>query len=215
MVVAGVVAAVSGCTVGRTPETIRQVENDDFSPQHPACFKTKGANVPKAFLVKNQQAWATLWGQGEEPPVINFDKAMVFVAFASIGSEGPGSMSVWVLKYYNTKDILEVRVRESLSGTWPLSSAYSRAYHIVSLPKADKPVKVVWRRLWGKRDETTEIEATQWTPRAQTPMGAGAGAPQGGWGGRPPQQAPQQGRWGGQPSRQRVPQQGGWGGAPR
>lgn len=174
----GASVLVAGCSnIARTPETIRNVKHDQFGEQHPLCFQDRNCKAPKAFLVKSEAAWTTLWGPGETPPVVNFEREMVFIAFTSLSSEGPGTMEVWVQKFVAKEDVIEVRVREVVSGSWPLSAAYSRAYHMVRLPKSDLPVKVTWRYLWGNRDETKELRAEEWLPGAPATGTGAAGFP--------------------------------------
>lgn len=162
-----------GCSkIPQTPPTIRHVAATDLTEQHPVCFQARTCKAPRAFVIKTEADWKKVWGPGEDPPVINFDKSMVLCAFASISSEGPGSMEVWVLKFRQTEDVVEAQVKQTVTGSWPLSAGYSRAYEFVKLPKSDKPVKVLWRYMWGSRDEETELQAREWTP-AET-SGAGA-----------------------------------------
>ncbi|MCE5219044.1 hypothetical protein LLH03_18670 [bacterium] len=162
------VALLGGCShFAQTPPTVLHVEADNLDAKYPECLQSREAEPPKAFLVKSEAAWKKVWGAAE-PPVINFDKSMIFVAHGSIGSEGPGTLTVYVLKFVEREDVMEVRVKESLSGEWPLSSGFSRAYEIVKLPRTDKPVKVLWRYLWGSRDQTHELKASEWTPPAPT-----------------------------------------------
>lgn len=168
---------LAGCgSVPRAPTVIRHVAASDIGPQHPTCFQARTCRAPKAFLVTNEADWRKVWGPGEDPPVINFEKDMVFAAYCSIGSEGPGNMDVWVLKYRDLEDVLEVRVKQLMSGAWPLSAAYSRAYELVKLPQTDKPVKVLWQYVWGTRDEQSELQAREWTPEAAVESGGGTGS---------------------------------------
>jgi len=161
-------AFVGGCShFARTPSTVLHVEADNLQARYPECLQSRDLLPPRAFLVRSETAWKKVWGAAE-PPVINFDKSMVFVARGSIGSEGPGTLTVYVLKFVEREDVMEVRVKESLSGEWPLSAGFSRAYDIVKLPRTDKPVKVLWRYMWGSRDQTHELKAVEWTPPAAT-----------------------------------------------
>lgn len=177
--VATVCAAVvmsAGCSqMARRPETIVNVTSADLSRQHPACFEEKGQAAPKAFLVRGDAEWRQVWGQGEDPPVVNFEKSMVLCAYTSLSSEGPGTIEVWVQKFRETDELVEVQVREVINGSFPLSAAFSRAYHFVKLPRSDKPVKVQWQFLWGTRDETRQIEAKDWAPQAAS-LGGQPGA---------------------------------------
>ena len=191
----GLLGCLAGCAkLWRTPPNVGHVVAADLSPQHPACLQIKATNPPKAFLVTDEAGWKQFWGPGEEPPVVNFEKSMVLVAFGSMGSEGPGTLEVWVLKYREIEDVMAVTVKEHITGEWPLSVGYSRAYDMVTLPRTDKPVKVLWRYMWGKRDENTEVRARRWLPGTQ-------GRPTGDWPGQMQQQGQQQ---------QGQEQQGGW-----
>lgn len=166
---AALMVVLAGCSnVPLTPETIRNVTAAQLSEQHPVCLQDRNIRPPKAFVVKSENAWIALWGAGESPPKVDFEKNMVFVACTSLSSDGPGTMEVWVQKYLSTEETFEVRVREVIAGAWPLSLAYSRAYHMVKLPRTDLPVKVLWRHLWGNRDETRELDAQEWVPPAPT-----------------------------------------------
>ncbi len=172
---------VGGCAaVPKSPTVIRHVAAADLSQPHPACLQARTARAPKAFVVKDEQSWKQVWGQGEDPPVVNFETQMVFGAFTSLSSEGPGTMEVWVLKYREAEDVLEVRVKERVSGSYPLSAGYSRAYEFVKLPRSDKPIKVLWRYQWGERDEESELQAHEWAPEAVATPTSGA---QQNWGG--------------------------------
>ncbi len=202
---------LSGCAqVLKTPTTLRNVTAADLGEQHPFCLQSKGHSAPKAFIIKNETNWKAFWGAGEEPPVVNFEQSMVFVAQTSLSSDGPGTMEIWVQKHRETEQVVETRVLESVGGSWPLSTAYSRAYHIVTLPTSTKPVKVTWRYLWGTRDETRELQAKEWTPtRSQGGQGGWPNqSSQGGWPSRSNQGGrPSQNNQGGWPSRSN---QGGW-----
>ncbi len=192
-------AGLCGCSnVARQPAVIVHVEAKDLSQQHPLCLQSKNTKPPQAVLVKSQDGWSRFWGQGEEPPVVNFDKEMLLVASASVSSEGPGTLEVWVLKYVPGEAVMEVRVKEVSGGEWPLSAGFSRAYEIVRLPRTDNPVKVMWRRVWGNVDETKELQAVEWVPSGKATGAWGNQGHQGqggGWG--------QQGSdWGNQGQRQ-------------
>ena len=168
---------LAGCaSLPRSPTVIRHVAASDLGHQHPACLQARTCKAPKAFLVRNEDDWTKVWGPGEDPPVINFERDMVLAAYCSISSEGPGRMDVWVLKYREVEDVLEVRVKQSMGGAWPLSAAYSRAYELVKLPQTDKPVKVLWQYVWGTRDEETELQAREWTPQAAVESDGGSGS---------------------------------------
>ncbi len=192
------VAGLCGCSnVARQPAVVVHVEAKDLSQQHPLCLQNKNTKPPQAVLVKSQDGWARFWGQGEDPPVVNFDKEMLLVASASVSSEGPGTLEVWVLKYVPGEAVMEGRVKEVSGGEWPLSAGFSRAYEIVRLPRTDNPVKVMWRRVWGNVDETKELQAVEWVPSGQAAEAWGNQSQQGqgGWG--------QQGQgWGNQGQRQ-------------
>lgn len=169
LALAAAAVMLAGCSaVPRAPTVIRHVAATDIGDQHPTCFQSRTCRAPQAFLVRNEADWQKVWGAGQDPPVINFDRDMVFAAYCSINSEGPGNMEVWVLRYRELEDVLEVRVKQVMSGAWPLSAAYSRAYELVKLPQTDKPVKVLWQYVWGTRDEQTELQAREWTPQDAT-----------------------------------------------
>jgi hypothetical protein len=181
------VALSQGCSqIPRTPPNIRHVTAAELGVQHPACLQTRATSPPKAFLVRSDANWKKLWGPGEDPPVINFEKSMVFVAASSLGSDGPGTLEIWVLKFRETDELVEVQVKEDVTGEWSLSAGWSRAYEIVKLPRSAKPVKVTWRYVWGSRDEQRELRAVEWAPRA------GGQPSTGGWPIPQPMQGPTQ-----------------------
>jgi hypothetical protein len=155
--------AVGGCKVALQPSNIVHVAAKDMDEKAPAALQDMTVHPPRAFLVKSQENWNQLWGSGTAPTV-DFKKNMVFVAFDSINSGGPGTMDIWALKYVENEDGLEVRVKESLSGEWTIGAGYSRAYDMVALPQTDKSVKVKWQYEWGSREENRDLEAAEWTP---------------------------------------------------
>jgi hypothetical protein len=162
---AGVLAMVAagGCKFALQPPSLKHVSAKDMDEKAPAVLQDMTSHPPRAFLVKSQDAWQQLWGSATAPKV-DFKKNMVFVAFDSINSGGPGTMEIWALKYVQDESGLEVRVKESLSGEWTIGAGYSRAYDMVALPQTDKPVKVKWKYEWGAREETRELDAAEWTP---------------------------------------------------
>jgi len=202
------VLSLTGCRpVPRQPSVVRHVEAKDLSVQHPMCLQSKVDKPPQAIIIRKEADWKTFWGPGEDPPVINFEKDMVFVASASVSSEGPGTLQVWALKFVPDNDVTEVQVKEVTGGEWPLSAGFSRAYEIVKLPQTGNPVMVVWRRVWGNVDETKELQAREWTPQGQGQgWGQQQGSAQQGWGGQ--QQSGGQQGWGDQ-GQQRTTGSGG------
>lgn len=156
-------AAMSGCKVALQPPNLKHVAAKDVDEKAPAVFQDMTVHPPRAFVVKSQEDWKRLWGSAQAPKV-DFNKNMVFVAFDSINSGGPGTMDIWVLKYTLDEQGMEVRVKESLSGEWTIGAGYSRAYDMVVLPRTDKPVKVQWRYEWGTREETRALDAQEWAP---------------------------------------------------
>jgi hypothetical protein len=154
---------VGGCKVALQPSNIQHVPASDVDQKAPAALQDMTVHPPRAFLVKSEEDWKRLWGSAQAPKV-NFQKNMVFVAFDSINSGGPGTMEIWVLKYLEEDAQMLVRVKESLSGEWTIGAGYSRAYDVVALPRTDKPVKVQWEYEWGTRKETRELDAEEWAP---------------------------------------------------
>ena len=167
------ISALAGCY--RTANSVRHVTAADLKIKHPACFQQPGTGIPKAFIVKNDAALKQLWGPGEDPPVVNFQNNMVLVAFDSLTSDGPGTLEIWVQKYEEGEDVLNVQVREDVAGAWPVSTSFARAYDIVEIPHSSKPIKIQWHYTWGTRDETREVRADEWVPTESTTNGAGGG----------------------------------------
>lgn len=166
----GSMLTLVGCW--RTPDNIRHVTAADAAQEHPPSLQIKTARPPQAFIITDEATWRQFWGEGEEPPPVDFKRDMVFVACCSLASEGPGTMEVWALKWRQTQDALEVRVKQTTSGEWPQGVGYSRAYDIVRLPQTTKPVRVQWHSVWGTRNDRKAMEAQPWTPDAQTGVAA-------------------------------------------
>jgi hypothetical protein len=180
LAVTAVLAILPGCY--RTPDSVRHVPASDLKSQHPACFQQPNGKPPKAFLIKSEAALKQVWGPGEDAPVVNFEKNILFVAFTSLSSEGPGTLEVWALQYRELEDVMEVKVKEDVGGSWPLSTGFSRAYDIVKLPRTSKPVRVSWKYQWGAQNQDKELKAEEWVPQAGDSSSGGTWSGQGGSG---------------------------------
>jgi hypothetical protein len=99
-------------------------------------------------VVKDQKAWEDLWAimngrirPQPELPKIDFDKQMVIGVF--MGSRNSGGYSVKITGI-ESNGKLTVKVKETSPGRGMAgAAALTQPYHVVLVPKSDKPVEFV------------------------------------------------------------------------
>lgn len=125
---------------------------DEKKPGVAVVKEWKGSNAvqeaPKRIVVEDQKGWEEVWSGMEgnrhpkpKTPKIDFDTHKVIAVF--MGRRMTGGYSVKITSI-EEKDKLVVKVKES--GPPPgamVTMALTSPYHVVVIPKADKPVEFI------------------------------------------------------------------------
>jgi hypothetical protein len=125
---------------------------DEEGESVPIIKQWSGANSaqtsPKQEIARDVESWQSLWKtmRGKsiplpELPEVDFQKHMVIGVF--MGSRPTGGYSVHITRIMK-KDTMIVSVRETAPGPGDLvSMALTAPYHVVVVPRSDKPVAFV------------------------------------------------------------------------
>jgi PrcB C-terminal len=108
-----------------------------------------GITTQRFEVIRNSSSFTNLWlshSEGFSPvpeqPVVDFDQNMVIAAF--LGEQSTGGYSIEITGVAELADSIVVNVKGALPGAGcMLTTAVSKPYHVVTVPKSSKPIAFV------------------------------------------------------------------------
>ncbi|OQY28732.1 MAG: hypothetical protein B6244_06115 [Candidatus Cloacimonetes bacterium 4572_55] len=107
-----------------------------------------GVTEARREAVKSQREWEAVWNEihrirmpKPELPEVDFEQDMLLVAF--LGQRNTGGHNIRIVRALDTKESRYALIKETKPQGGMVTMALTQPYHIVIVPRTDKPVRFV------------------------------------------------------------------------